>query len=193
MLEVLVSMSIMIILFTLSVSALFTVNDMSEDVVKVHSEELVNHAFERAFKNGFDRLGRQSVVEFEYVKRNGKYDTFLTLTNTPDAFDIAYGETNRVDHVCIAAEHAADGWLQIGVYYLTDEDYRQQKTDGFSGLNEVPYIEVVDEAEVFIWRFYDGRRDEWLNEILNFTPSLVELKIKRPEATRAERYVFAVK
>lgn len=193
LLEVLVSMAIMVILFTLSVNALVTVTDLSEDVVKVHHDELRSHAFERVFKNGFDSLGRFSRLEFEYVQRDGKYDTYLTITNSPKAFDVAYGQEHRVDHVCLAAEHGADGLLRIGVYYFSDAGYALEKRNEFSGLQDVPYLSLENQAEVFVWNFYDANQDEWFNEITNFTPSLVELKIKRPSSTRSERYVFSIK
>ena len=194
LLEILVSMSIMVILFTLSVNALVTVSDMSGDMVNVHQEELFSNALYSVCKKGFDSMGGQSSVEFDYADRGDrKFDTFLILTNSPDAFNINLGQTRRIDHACLAAEHRADGWLRIGVYYFSDFDYRAQREDSFSDLRNIPYLQLIDQVEGFVWEFYDATREQWFNEIDGFAPQLVRLEVTKPDTTVPHRYVFSIR
>ncbi len=186
-------MAITMLLVTLAIRSLLTIHELSVDVTESHLQQREIEYFFNACETAFDGLSNRSAVTFEYQELNNRYDTYLVLTEAPDAFRIGIDQRKRVDHVLLAAEHRKDGWLRVSLYYLDQIEFGQVKKFGFGAVKTYPGITLINKAQQLSWRFFNPNTKTWQNTIVGYRPTLVELSLRRPEDIQATTQTYALK
>ena len=123
-------MAIMTLIIAVSIKTLLTIYETTEDLTEAHQSHINSRMFWYACETAFGSLTHESDIAFDFVQKGDRYDTFLAIGDTPGAFQLDFHKFKKVDQVLLAAQHRSDGWLRVGVYYLSDDEYRREKLSG---------------------------------------------------------------
>jgi prepilin-type N-terminal cleavage/methylation domain-containing protein len=172
LLEMMLSVAVFVLLVTSAFSLVGATSELMTEVSEAQNE------------------AANSALEFHYHDRGGRFDTYLTLVNAPEAFDFGVNSRDEIRRVVLAAEIQSTGFIRAGLYYLTDLAFEEaQKTD-FQTIN-APYIELIPRMRQLSWRFYDPLSREWKQTLDgNLRTNLVELTFQIDAGSPAMRSVY---
>lgn len=191
----LLEMMLSIAVFTLLMVAAFSVvgasTELITEVSEVQNDSALRLRFIEACRAAFESMTDKSSVEFHYIDNgSGQFNTYLSLVDTPDAFDFGMNRFDEINRVVIAAEIQRDGFIRSGVYYMTEAAFEEARQNNFSRI-EAPYVELVPRMRQLTWRFYDSQARTWRQTLDgNFSTSLIELTARVHGDSAPFRSVF---
>lgn len=177
LLEMILSISIFLLLMTAAFSLVGATSELMTEVSEVQNASAVRLRFMQACRTAFESADYNSSLEFHYTDSE-KVNTYLSLVNTPSAFDFGVNLEDEIDRVVLAAEFLPDGFLRSRVYYMTAFDWEEAEQSGFTDIR-APFVELVPRMSQLSWSFYNQRTEEWLPTLDgSFEPLLIKLKIR---------------
>ena len=190
LLEMIVSMGVMLLIVSMSIRTLLSVHDSTMELTDLHGSNQESKMFWHACERAFAEVNHRSQINFDFIEQGSSYNTYLSFGRTPGAFQMDVHLRKRIDRVVLAAEHRADSWLRIGVYYLSEDEFRWVKERDFASMDSFPYLELISKAEQFSWLFYNARSNKWESVLRGFKPAMIELKVKRISDIKVESKIF---
>jgi prepilin-type N-terminal cleavage/methylation domain-containing protein len=190
LLEMMLSVAVFVLLVTSAFSLVGATSELMTEVSEAQNEAAERMRFIETCRVAFESMSVNSALEFHYHDRGGRFDTYLTLVNAPEAFDFGVNSRDEIRRVVLAAEIQSTGFIRAGLYYLTDLAFEEaQKTD-FQTIN-APYIELIPRMRQLSWRFYDPLSREWKQTLDgNLRTNLVELTFQIDAGSPAMRSVY---
>lgn len=190
LLELMLSVAVFLLLMTAAFSLVGATSELMTEVSESQNASAVRIRFVEVCRTAFENTTDISSLEFRYEERSKGTDTFLSLVNTPSAFDFGVNLQDEIDRVVIAAEIRPDGFIRSGIYYMTALDFEEAQQNSFERI-QAPYIELVPRMRQLTWRFYNARTREWEPTLDGgIDPSLVELTIQIEGDAAPLRSVF---
>lgn len=191
LLEMMLSVAVFVILVTSAFSLVGATTELMSEVSEVQNEAAERIRFLETCRVAFESMTGKSALEFYYFDRGGgRFDTYMTLVNAPEAFDFGVNTRDEIRRVVLAAEIQSTGFIRAGVYYMNDLDFEAAKKNDFLR-NEAPYVELIPQMRQLSWRFYDPLNREWKQYLDgNLRSSLVELTFQIDGTAPPMRSVF---
>lgn len=191
LLEMMLSVAVFTLLMTAAFALVGTSTELMTEVSEVQNESALRMRFIETCRKAFESMTDKSSVEFHYVDGgSGQFNTYLSLVDTPEAFDFGMNRFDEINRVVIAAEIQRDGSIRSGVYYMTEADFEEARQTDFTTIN-APYIELLPGMRQLTWRFYDSQARTWRQTLDgNFSTSLIELTIRTDGSSVPFRSVF---
>lgn len=191
LLEMMLSVAVFVLLATSAFTLVGATTELMTEVSEVQNESAVRMRFVETCRAAFESTTANSTVEFFYVEKgSGRYDTYLSIVNAPEAFDFGMNLRDEIQRVVLAAEIQSSGFIRSGVYYMTAADFETARETNF-GTIEAPYVELIPRMRQLSWRFYDERAREWRQTLDgNFETSLIELTLQTGGGSPPLRSVF---
>ncbi len=176
LLEMMLSVAVFVILVTSAFSLVGATSQLMTEVSEVQNEAAARMRFIETCRVALESMSGNSSLEFHYFDRGGgRFDTYLTLVDAPEAFDFGANSRDEIRRVMLAAEIQSTGFIRAGVYYMNDLDFETAQKNDFLR-NEAPYIELIPRMRQLSWRFYDPLTREWKQSLDgNLRSNLVEL------------------
>lgn len=191
LLEMMLSVAVFVILVTSAFSLVGATSELMTEVSETQNEAARRQRFIETCRVAFDGMSATSSLEFHYFDRGGgRFDTYLALVGTPEAFDFGVNSRDEIRRVVLAAEIQPAGFIRCGVYYMTDLDFEAAQKNEFLK-NEAPYIELIPRMRQLSWRFYDPLGKEWKQTLDgNLRSNLVELTFQIEGSNTPMRSAF---
>ncbi len=191
LLEMMLSVAVFVLLVTSAFSLVGATSELMTEVSEAQNEAARRMRFIEACRTGFESLSGQSTVEFYYHDRGGgRYDTYLTFVDAPEAFDFGVNSRDEIRRVVLAAEIQSSGFIRCGVYYMDDIHFEEARKTDFQE-NEAPYVELIPRMRRLSWRFYDPLNREWKETLDgNLRSNLAELTFQIDANSPEMRTVF---
>lgn len=191
LLEMMLSVAVFVILVTSAFSLVGATTELMTEVSEVQNEAAERMRFVETCRVGFESMTGNSALEFYYFDRGGgRFDTYMTLVNAPEAFDFGANTRDEIRRVVLAAEIQSTGFIRAGVYYMNDLDFEAAQKNDFIR-NEAPYVELIPQMRQLSWRFYDPLTREWKQSLDgNLRSNLVELTFQIDGTSPPMRSVF---
>lgn len=190
-LELMLSIAVFVVLVTSAFSLLVATTELMAEMSELEAETANQLRFVEACRFAFEEMTAESGVEFDYVQRtDGRFDTYLSLIDTPAAFDFGANLQNQISRVVLATETRPDGFKRSGVYYFAADQWEEAKQEGFSDL-QVPYVQLLPRLARLDWEFYDPKSREWKNSLdVPFSPTMVRMTLKTENQDKPVHSVF---
>lgn len=190
LLEMMLSVAVFVLLVTSAFSLVAATTELMSEVSEVQTQSAQRLRFVEACRAAFESLSSTSSVEFNYFDRGGRFDTYLSLVNAPEAFDFGLNLRDEITRVVLAAEIQPGGFIRSGVYYMTDLDFEAaQKTD-FLRI-EAPFVVLIPRMRQLSWQFYDPQTRKWQKTLDGgLASSLAEMTMQVDGNSPALRTVF---
>lgn len=190
-LELMLSIAVFVVLVTSAFSLLVATTELIAEISELDEESANQLRFVETCRFAFEEMTAESVVEFDYVERtDGRFDTYLSLVDTPAAFDFGANAQNQISRVVLAAETRPDGFKRSGVYYFTSDEWEEARKEGFADF-QVPYVQLLPRLSQLDWEFYDPANLEWKDSLdVPFSPSMVRMTLKTENQEKALESVF---
>jgi prepilin-type N-terminal cleavage/methylation domain-containing protein len=191
LLEMMLSVAVFVILVTSAFSLVGATTELMSEVSEVQNEAAERIRFLETCRVAFESMTGKSALEFYYFDRGGgRFDTYMTLVNAPEAFDFGVNTRDEIRRVVLAAEIQSTGFIRAGVYYMNDLDFEAAQKNDFLR-NEAPYVELIPQMRQLSWRFYDPLNREWKQSLDgNLRSNLVELTFQIDGTAPPMRSVF---
>ena len=174
--ELMLSIAIFLLLMTAAFSLVSATSELMTEVSETQNSAAARMRFAEVCRTAFESATNNSTIEFHIEDRGSdRADTYLSLVNTPSAFDFGVNLQDEIDRVIIATEFRPDGTLRSGLYYMTALDYEEALQNGFQNV-QAPYVELIPRMWQLTWRFYNSRTREWEGFLEDAgDPSLIEM------------------
>ena len=175
LLEVMLSIAVFVLLITAAFTLVGATTELMAEVSEVQTEAAVRMRFVESCRTAFESMTSESDIEFYPIDRGGgKWDTYLSIVNAPEAFDFGMNLHDEIERVVIASEVKFNR-IRSGVYYMTAADYETARQTDF-GTIDSDYIELVPSTWTLEWKFYDQDQQVWRDTLDgNFDSSLIQL------------------
>jgi len=190
LLEMMLSVAVFVLLVTSAFSLVGATTELMTEVSEAQTRAAEKMRFIETCRVAFESMSAKSDIEFYYYDRGGRFDTYLTFVNAPEAFDFGVNSRDEIRRVVLAAEIQSTGFIRSGVYYLTDLAFEEAQKTEFQNL-EAPFIELLPRMRQLSWRFYDPLSREWKQTLDgNLRTNLVELSFQIDAGSPVMRSVF---
>ena len=190
LLEMMLSVAVFVLLVTSAFSLVGATTELMSEVNEVQTQSAERLRFVEACRAAFDSLSSNSTVEFHYFDRGGRFDTYLSLVNAPEAFDFGLNLRDEVTRVVLAAEIQPGGFIRSGVYYMTDLDYEAAEKSDFNNI-EAPFVVLIPRMRQLTWQFYDPKTRKWQQTLDGgIVTSLAEMTMQIDSNSPPLRTVF---
>jgi prepilin-type N-terminal cleavage/methylation domain-containing protein len=190
LLEMMLSVAVFVLLVTSAFSLVGSTSELMTEVSEAQNKAAERMRFIETCRTAFESMSANSALEFHYFDRGGRFDTYLTLVNTPGAFDFGVNSRDEIRRVVLAAEIQPTGFIRSGVYYLTDLAFEEAKKSDFQNL-DAPYVELIPRMRQLSWGFFDPLTREWKQTLDgNLRTNLVEMTFQIDTGSPAMRSVF---
>jgi prepilin-type N-terminal cleavage/methylation domain-containing protein len=190
LLEMMLSVAVFVLLVTSAFSLVGATSELMTEVSEAQNEAAERMRFIETCRVAFESMSANSALEFHYFDRGGRFDTYLTLVNAPEAFDFGVNSRDEIRRVVLAAEIQSTGFIRSGVYYLTDLAFEEAQKTEFQNI-DAPYIELIPRMRQLSWRFFDPLSREWKQTLDgNLRTNLVELTFQIDAGSPAMRSVY---
>ncbi len=190
LLEMMLSVAVFVLLVTSAFSLVGATSELMTEVSEAQNEAAERMRFIETCRVAFESMSGNSALEFHYFDRGGRFDTYLTIVNAPEAFDFGVNSRDEIRRVVLAAEIQSTGFIRSGVYYLTDLAFEEAQKTEFQNI-DAPYIELIPRMRQLSWRFFDPLSREWKQTLDgNLRTNLVELTFQIDAGSPAMRSVY---
>ncbi len=190
LLEMMLSVAVFVLLVTSAFSLVGATTELMSEVSEVQTQSAQRLRFVEACRAAFESLSANSSVEFNYFDRGGRFDTYLSLVNAPEAFDFGLNLRDEITRVVLAAEIQPGGFIRSGVYYMTDLDYEAAEKSDFQNI-EAPFVVLIPRMRQLTWQFYDPQARKWQQTLDGgITTSLAEMTMQVDGSAPPLRTVF---
>lgn len=160
LLEMMLSVAVFVLLVTSAFSLVGATTELMSEVSEVQTQSAQRLRFVESCRAAFESLSSTSSVEFAYFDRGGRFDTYLSLVNAPEAFDFGLNLRDEITRVVLAAEIQPGGFIRTGVYYMTDLDFEAAQKSDYNNI-EAPYVVLIPRMRQLSWQFYDAQTRKW--------------------------------
>tara|TARA_R110002096_G_scaffold116864_6_gene253324 strand:- start:111 stop:749 length:639 start_codon:yes stop_codon:yes gene_type:complete len=191
LLEMMLSIAVFLLLVGSAFSLVGATTELMAEISDTQNEAAIRLRFVESCRVAFESTTGESNLEFDFNDRgNNRSDTYLSLLNSPGAFDFGLNTRDEITRVVLATEARSDGFFRTGIYYMTDSDYEEAKQSDFDESGAL-YLELIPRLRQLSWRFYDDRRKEWVPSLeRDLDTSLVEMTLQTDSASPPLRSVF---
>src|SRR5688572_10298774 len=87
LLEMMLSVAVFVLLITSAFSLVGATTELMTEVSEEQNAAAQRMRFVETCRVAFESMSGNSNLEFYYLDRGGRFDTYLTLVNAPEAFD----------------------------------------------------------------------------------------------------------
>ncbi len=128
LLEMMLSVAVFVLLVTSAFTLVGATTELMTEVSEVQNEAAQRMRLVETCRVAFESMSGNSALEFYYFDRGGgRFDTYLTLVNAPEAFDFGVNCRDEIRRVVLAAEIQPTGFIRSGVYYMTISTSRRRR------------------------------------------------------------------